>query len=123
MEYLNNWKDLKPERGLIEDFFKVGKDAFGLGKFHKYTTKSITKSIYLCILLTAICVQQGYDTKTKMQQLAEGNVELRPPKKHRNKKKTKKAKNNKKPKVPYKTGQQKLEVKKIEKQITLFECA
>jgi len=58
-----------------------------------------------------------------MQQLTEGNVELRPPKKHRNKKKTKKAKNNKKPKVPYKTGQQKLEVKKIEKQITLSECA
>ena len=58
-----------------------------------------------------------------MQQLAEGNVELQPPKKHRNKKKTKKAKNNKKPKVPYKTGQQKLEVMKIEKQITLSECA
>ena len=34
IEYINNWKDLKPERGLIEDFFKVGKDAFGLGKFH-----------------------------------------------------------------------------------------
>ncbi len=80
----------------MEDFFKVGKDAFGLGKFHKYTTKSITKSIYLYILLTALCVQQGYDTKTKMQQLAEGNIELQPPKKHRNKKKTKKSKNNKK---------------------------
>ena len=37
-----------------------------------------------------------------MQQLAEGNVELRPPKKHKNKKKTKKAKNNKKPKYPTK---------------------
>ena len=66
MEYLKNWKDLKPERGLIEDFFKVGKDTFGLGKFHKYTINSISKSIYLCILLTALCVQQGYDTKTKM---------------------------------------------------------
>lgn len=68
INYLNDWKDLKPVRGIIEDFFKVGKDAFGLGKFHKYTTKSISKSIYLCILLTALCVQQGYDTKTKMQQ-------------------------------------------------------
>ena len=93
MEYLKNWKDLKPERGLIEDFFKVGKDTFGLGKFHKYTINSISKRILLCILLTALCVQQGYDTKTKMQQLAEENIELKPPKKHRKKKKTKKSQN------------------------------
>lgn len=58
MEYLKNWKDLKPERGLIEDFFKVNKDTFELSKFHKYTINSITKSIYLCILLTELCVQQ-----------------------------------------------------------------
>ena len=25
---LQNWKDLKPIRGIIEDFFKVAKDAF-----------------------------------------------------------------------------------------------
>ena len=34
---LRNWKDLKPIRGIIEDFFKVAKDAFGLGEFHSYT--------------------------------------------------------------------------------------
>ena len=28
---LQNWKDLKSVRGIIEDFFKVAKDAFGLG--------------------------------------------------------------------------------------------
>ena len=36
-EKLKNWKDLKPIRGLIEDFFKVAKDAFGLGEFHSFT--------------------------------------------------------------------------------------
>ena len=36
-EKLENWKELKPIRGLIEDFFKVCKDAFGLGEFHAYT--------------------------------------------------------------------------------------
>ena len=44
-KYLENWKDLKPIRGIIEDFFKVGKDAFGLGKFHSYTQKSMRKNI------------------------------------------------------------------------------
>ena len=85
---LEGWDDLKPVRGLIEDFFKVGKDLFGLGKFHKYSTKSMTKTIYLCLMLTAICVQQGYMSKTKMQQLSEGNIELRPPIQHRKKKKS-----------------------------------
>ena len=28
VEILKNWKDLKPERGIIEDFFKVAKKAF-----------------------------------------------------------------------------------------------
>ena len=54
IQKISNWKDLKPVRGLIEDFFKVAKDTFGLGTFHKYTTKSISKSIYICLLLIAI---------------------------------------------------------------------
>ena len=39
VEILNEWEDLKPERGIIEDFFKVCKDAFGLGEFHCCTDK------------------------------------------------------------------------------------
>ena len=46
-EKLKNWKDLKPIRGLIEDFFKVAKDAFGLGEFHSYTVESMSRKIYL----------------------------------------------------------------------------
>lgn len=95
-KYLENWKDLKPIRGIIEDFFKVGKDAFGLGKFHSYTQKSMRKNIYLCILLTAIVVQQGFNTKTKLQQLAEGRIDKKPIK-SRKAKKSKKDKE--KPKV------------------------
>jgi len=85
-KYLENWKDLKPIRGIIEDFFKVGKDAFGLGKFHSYTQKSMRKNIYLCILLTAIVVQQGFNTKTKLQQLAEGRIDKKPIKSRKAKK-------------------------------------
>ena len=60
---LQNWKDLKPIRGIIEDFFKVAKDAFGLGEFHSYTVESMSRKIYLCLLLTALIVQQGYKNK------------------------------------------------------------
>ena len=49
---LKNWKEYKPTRGIIEDFFKAAKGAFGLGKFHSFTDKSMYKNIYLCLLLT-----------------------------------------------------------------------
>lgn len=120
IQQIENWDNLKPVRGLIEDFFKVAKDAFGLDKFHKYTTKSVSKSIYLCILLTTLCIQQGFMTKTKMQQLAEGNIEGRPPIKHRRKNKTQKSKNHTNTTVPQKTKQTTILDYQKDKQKTLF---
>ena len=32
------------------------------------------KNIYLCLLLTALVIQQGYGSKTGMQRLGEGDV-------------------------------------------------
>ena len=121
IKQITNWDNLKPVRGLIEDFFKVAKDAFGLGKFHKYTTKSISKSIYLCLLLTTLCIQQGYKTKTKMQQLAEGNIEGRPAIKHRRKKKQTTEEKKQDTNVPYKNNQITLDNFTKEHQITLFD--
>ena len=71
---LEKWDDLKPIRGIIEDFFKVAKNAFGLGEFHSYTVESMGRNIYLCLLLTTLIVQEGYKTKTKLQRLSEGDV-------------------------------------------------
>lgn len=123
IQKIENWDNLKPVRGLIEDFFKVAKDAFGLGKFHKYTTKSTSKSIYLCILLTTLCIQQGYNTKTKMQQLAEGNIELRPVIEHRRKNKTKTNENTTKTSVPKTTKQTSILDYQKNYQRTLFNYA
>ena len=78
---LENWKEYKPIRGLIEDFFKVTKSAFNLDKLHKYTHESVLKTTYLCILLTTIAVNNGYSTKTGMQQLSEGKLNQKPIKK------------------------------------------
>ena len=116
---LENWKEYKPTRGIIEDFFKAAKGAFGLGKFHSFTDKSMYKNIYLCLLLTAIVVQTGFKTKTQLQQQAEGKIEFKPPKK----KNTKNMKNTneikQKSKTPSKIGQQKLEIEEKQTHRTL----
>ena len=117
---LQNWKELKPIRGIIEDFFKVAKDAFGLGEFHSYTVESMSRKIYLCLLLTTLIVQQGYKTKTQLQRLAEGNVVQNTPVSKKSNKIKNKNKNNKKSEAPLKTEQQELEISKKEEQISLL---
>ena len=116
---LQNWKDLKPVRGIIEDFFKVAKDAFGLGEFHSYTVESMSRKIYLCLLLTALIVQQGYKTKTQLQRLAEGNIVQNTPISKKSNKTKSNNKKDKKSETPLKIGQQKLEIGPKEKQTTL----
>lgn len=43
------------------------------------------RNIYLCILLSTLVIQQGFDTKTKLQQLAEGRIDLEPIKQRKSK--------------------------------------
>ena len=116
---LKNWKDFKPIRGQIEDFFKVAKNTFGLGKFHSYTTKSMPRNIYLCLLLTALVIQQAYTSKTKMQRLSEGDVTQEKPVIKKTKKDKEKSKTNHDQATPHKTEQQKLVTTLKEKQTTL----
>ena len=121
LKKLENWKELTPIRGIIEDFFKVSKEAFGLGEYHKYTEKSISKNIYLCILLTAVIINNGFETKTKMQQLSEGNIKLKPVKQHRNKIKTNKKETKTQQKALNKNKQETLPFKVKERQPKLEE--
>ena len=116
---LENWKEYKATRGIIEDFFKAAKGAFGFGKFHSFTEKSMHKNIYLCLLLTALVVQCGFKTKTQLQQLAEGKIELKPPINKKTKKDKKQKENNAKSKTQQKTRQQELEIKQKETHTTL----
>ena len=115
IEILREWEELKPERGIIEDFFKVAKNAFNLDKFHSYTDKSMMKNILLTLLLTTIVVQCGFKTKTQLQRLSEGYIDFEPPKTNKKKSKSKNEKNNdKKNKKGIKDKQQtlKMEIKK-----------
>ena len=40
-------------------------------KIHKYTPKSVTKTVYLNVFLGALIVSQGFYSKTAIQQLSE----------------------------------------------------
>ena len=68
---IKNWKQFKPIRGYIEDFFKVCKQAFNMHKIHKYTINSFTKDIYLRVLLITLAVNQTSKTKTALQKLSQ----------------------------------------------------
>ena len=58
-------------RSLIEDVFKLAKDAFSLKKFHKYTTRSVKKAVCLNVLLVGLVVSLGFRSKKQLQRLAE----------------------------------------------------
>ena len=47
LKKLDNWKNFKPIRGKIEDFFKLLKQGLNLREMHKYTPKSVEKTVYL----------------------------------------------------------------------------
>ena len=55
----------------IEDFFKLLKQGLNLREIHKYTPKSIEKTVYLNVFLGALIVSQGFYSKTAIQQLSE----------------------------------------------------
>ena len=80
----------------------------------------MSRKIYLCLLLTALIVQQGYKTKTQLQRLAEGNIVQDTPVSKKSNKTKSNNKKDKKSEAPLKTGQQELEINKKEEQISLL---
>jgi hypothetical protein len=70
-EKIENWKNYKPIRGTIEDIFKLAKNSFSLKKFHRYTKRSVKKSVCLHVLLVGIVISLGINSKKKLQKIAE----------------------------------------------------
>lgn len=68
---LDDWKKFKPIRGKIEDFFKLLKQGLNMREIHKYTPKSVEKTVYLNVFLGALIISQGFYSKTSIQQLPE----------------------------------------------------
>ena len=66
-----NWKKYKPIRGMIEDIFKLAKNAFSLKNLHRYTKRSVKKFVCLHVLLIRIVVSLGVNSKEELQKIAE----------------------------------------------------
>ncbi|MDI9633884.1 MAG: transposase, partial [Methanolinea sp.] len=69
--YLRDEIQLVEKRSLIEDVFKMAKNAFGLKRIHKYTTRSVKKTVCLNVLLLGLVISLGLGDKIQLQRLAE----------------------------------------------------
>jgi len=56
---------------MIEDIFKLAKNAFPLKNFHRYTKRSVKKFVCLHVLLVGIVVSLGINSKEELQKIAE----------------------------------------------------
>ena len=68
---LENWEKYKSIRGMIEDIFKLAKNAFSLNNLHRYTKRSVKKFVCLHVLLVRIVVSLGINSKEELQKIAE----------------------------------------------------
>jgi len=68
---LENWEKYTQIRGMIEDIFKLAKNAFSLKILHRYTKRSVKKFVCLHVLLVGIVVSLGINSKEELQKIAE----------------------------------------------------
>jgi len=71
---INHLRDIPPfmeKRSLIEDVFKTAKNAFSLRKIHRYTTRSVAKTVSLNVLLLGLVISLVFDKKVDLQRLSE----------------------------------------------------
>ncbi|MDI6899689.1 MAG: transposase, partial [Methanolinea sp.] len=69
--YLRDEIRFVEKRSLIEDVFKTAKNAFGLKRIHKYTTRSVKKTVCLNVLLLGLVISLGFNEKIRLQKLSE----------------------------------------------------
>jgi len=63
-------KDLR-NVGLIEDLFKLGKEAFAMTEIHRYSRRSVKKFVAMNVLLVGAVVLAGVNQKSRIQSVAE----------------------------------------------------
>lgn len=68
---LEEWEIYQPIRGMIEDVFKLAKEAFSLKRLHRYTGRSVKKVVCLHVLLVGVMVSLNITSKEELQRIAE----------------------------------------------------
>jgi len=69
---LENSDELAAQRSIIEDVFKFGKEALNLDNIHRYTSRSLKKSIGLHALLMGLLIHFEFNKKDKLQRASSG---------------------------------------------------
>ena len=70
LNLLENWRDFKSVRSVIEDVFKLAK-SMSLRNLHRYTMRSVYKFVAMNVLLVGMVVALGFREKRALQRLAE----------------------------------------------------
>lgn len=68
---LDQWTDYLDIRSLIEDIFKLAKNAFAMKRLHRYSRRSVHKFVCVNVLLAGIIILLGFNSKKQLQALAE----------------------------------------------------
>lgn len=68
---LDQWKNSNQYEEKIGDFFKLLKQRLNMKPIHKYTPKSVKKTVYLNVFLGSLIISRGFYSKTPIQQLSE----------------------------------------------------
>jgi len=68
---LNRWTDYLDIRSVIEDFFKLAKDALSLSRLHRYSRRSMAKFVCVYVLLAGMIILTGVHQKKELQAIAE----------------------------------------------------
>ena len=68
--YLRDELRFVEKRSLIGGVFKTAKNAFVLKRIHKYTTRSVKKTVCLNVLLLGLVISLGFNEKIRLQKLS-----------------------------------------------------
>ena len=71
LELMKRWEEFPPIRSLIEDLFKLGKEAFAMTEIHRYSRRSVKKFVAMNVLLVGAVVLAGVNQKSRIQSVAE----------------------------------------------------
>jgi hypothetical protein len=67
---LANWETYRPIRALIENIFKLAKEAFSLKKLRRYSGRSAKKIVGMNVLLVGVVAALGIRSKDDLERLA-----------------------------------------------------
>ena len=70
-DLIEQWHEFPEVRSLIEDLFKLPKDAFSLRHLHRHSAVSVKKFVIINVLLVGVAMAEGNNEKKLIQRMSE----------------------------------------------------